>query len=217
MLDKNEVLLANGFLVFSKGTRSEIVLLDNASLNSEIELSKGTTILGNKLSDRETDDQFVLKSRFGNLLLMKAMVFVSEHQDYFEANPISNITICSLHGKESASSIPPVLVDNYEKLRIHYPELNLKYIGESIFQDSIQLGLDRAYDFLQMAEDGVKKNLKLSEIRTAKEHSLAELREVIEDFVKRYNVDRFSEMEGTNPILLAYNELLQTYAYLMGN
>ena len=217
MLDKNEVLLANGFLVFSKGTRSEIVLLDNAALNAEIELLKGTTILGNKLSDREADDQFVLKSRFGNLLLMKAMVFVSEHQDYFEANPISNITVCSLHGREAASSIPPVLIDNYEKLRIHYPELNLKYIGESIFQDSIQLGLDRAYDFLQMSEDGVKKNLKLSEIRTAKEHSLAELREVIEDFVKRYNVDRFSEMEGTNPILLAYNELLQTYAYLMGN
>ena len=138
-------------------------------------------------------------------------------QDYFEANPISNITVCSLHGREAASSIPPVLIDNYEKLRIHYPEINLKYIGESIFQDSIQLGLDRAYDFLQMSEDGVKKNLKLSEIRTAKEHSLAELREVIEDFVKRYNVDRFSEMEGTNPILLAYNELLQTYAYLMGN
>ena len=42
MLDKNPVLLANNYLVFTKGTRSEIILLDNAAINAEIELSKGT-------------------------------------------------------------------------------------------------------------------------------------------------------------------------------
>ena len=213
----NEVMLTNGYYVFTNGTRSELVLLDNGNLHAQISLSEGTSILGTKLTDQEADDQFTLKATLGNILLMKAMMFISEHQDYFESKPIGNVTVCSLHSKKAVSSIPPVLVDNYEQLRLCYPELNLKYIRENIFQSIAEVGMNRAHDFLEISEVGVKRYLSLSEMKTKPTISLEELREVIEDFEKNYiGKTQFSEMDTTNPILLAYNELLQTYAYLMG-
>ena len=216
-LDHNEAMLANGYYVFTNGTRSELILLDNADLYADIELSEGKSILGNKLSDREVDDQFTLSSKLGNLLLMKAMVFISEHQDYFESIPIGNITVCSLHSKKAVSTLPSVLVENYEKLRLHYPAVNLKYIRDGIFQSTAEIGMNRAHDFLEISEAGVNRQLALTDMKIKPNVSLDELRSVIEDFEKRYIGNKqFTSMDTTDPILLAYNELLQTYAYLMG-
>jgi hypothetical protein len=213
----NEVMLANGYYIFTNGTRSEIVLLDNRDLHEQISLSEGTSILGHKLTDREADDQFTLKGILGNALLMKAMMFVSEHQDYFESKPIGNITVCSLHSKKAVSTITPILAENYEKLRLYFPELNLKYIRDDVFQSVAQMGMNRAHDFLEISEIGVKRYLSLSDMKTKPTISLEELREVITDFEKKYiGNTQFSSMDTTDPILLAYNELLQTYAYLMG-
>jgi hypothetical protein len=158
-------MLANGYYVFTNGTRSELVLLDNGNLHEEIPLSKGTSILGNKIDDRNVDDQFTLKSTLGNMLLMKAMIFVSEHQDYFESIPIGNITVCSLHGKHAVSTIPPILMENYEKLRLRYPDLSLKHIKDGIFQSAAEVGMNRAHDFLEISEVGIKRQLSLTEMK----------------------------------------------------
>lgn len=217
-LNMNEVLLANNILVFTRGSRSEVVILDNGDLNSDIKLTKGTTILGNKIADRFVDDQFILKSKLGNILLMKAMIFVAEHVDYFSKVPIENITVCSLHGKDAISIIPPILLQNYEKLRIYHRDARLKYIPENVFQKMETIGLRRAFDYLEISEEGVKKYLNLGTAKEAETHTLDELRDLIHEMVKYYpQLKRYSEeMSPTDPVLIAYGELLNAYSYLMG-
>jgi hypothetical protein len=90
----NDELAGNGIFIFEKGDRCEIVMMDTAEgLHKRVKLNRGTSILGEILKDDEygVDTRFHLDASVGNMLLMKAVSFMSNHADYFKNKKVSRV------------------------------------------------------------------------------------------------------------------------------
>jgi len=61
-LETTPELINNGFFLFTKPGRSELVILSNISVHTPVKLTKGSTLLGNKLADGEygSDSSYIL-------------------------------------------------------------------------------------------------------------------------------------------------------------
>jgi hypothetical protein len=114
----NPELLAEGILIFQLGRRSEIIMLGVENMDHLVDLEKGKTILGTRVSDKQfgADSSYVLNSSVGHLLEMKAMMFVAQNPDLFVECPISAIKAVSLHHPQQVSDLNGTLNENYRRL-----------------------------------------------------------------------------------------------------
>lgn len=115
-LDSNEDCIADGFLVFSLGNKSEIVILERNPLHTVISLGLGKSLLGKNTDDKYVDKLKTLPSTNGNLALMKAMIYVSQHPNYFQGKRISEISAVNLEKGEEVTALPSMLISNYNTL-----------------------------------------------------------------------------------------------------
>lgn len=80
-----------GIMVFKKGNKTEIICITSDGLRAPVKFNMGSSILGQTKSDKFVDSTKVLSALHGNLVLMKAMIYVSQHNDLFKNLPISEI------------------------------------------------------------------------------------------------------------------------------
>ena len=117
MSDEDNLLADYGIFVFVRNGLAEIVMLDKSDLYGVIELgkAKNTTVLGNLKHDLSTgmDDLVTMKSLRGNLLLMKAMAFISQNEgSVFNGIKVQAVRAINLRWKQEINEATGKLLDN---------------------------------------------------------------------------------------------------------
>lgn len=100
----NESLLANGILIFSHQDQEnsrpkyDIIMLSNHHLHTQYDFTKSikssnkaTSVAGAFFYDSEIDTKNVLSAEYGNMLLMKAMAYITSNSNFFKQGTIRSI------------------------------------------------------------------------------------------------------------------------------
>lgn len=98
-LVSSDDLLDNGMFLFSKTEYGEtvydLVMITNQHLHKSYSMGtdvrKATSVAGAFLYDDEIDTRNVLSAQFGNMLLMKAMCYITENADFFSSGKIRSV------------------------------------------------------------------------------------------------------------------------------
>ena len=108
----NEQLLANGIIIFSntKAERPEydIVMLSNRHLHTRYDFAKSITTSRHATSvagaffydDEGIDNKNVLIAEYGNMLLMKAMAYITSNTDFFRQATIRSVRAWNINQGE---------------------------------------------------------------------------------------------------------------------
>jgi hypothetical protein len=89
--EKNENLNSAGIFIFKKSGRTEIVVISNKPLAQTLNLGMGTSLLGKTLSNENVSRKEILDASYGNLEMLKALIYVSQNQELFLEDKISEI------------------------------------------------------------------------------------------------------------------------------
>ena len=211
----NDELAGNGIFLFEKGDRCEIVMMDTAEgLHKRVELNRGTSILGDILRDNEygVDKRFHLDASIGNMLLMKAVSFMSNHADYFKTKKVSRIIAFNPIFGDSYTTTPlSVLAYNWQTLAYLRPKLKLRLIDDLIFNDG-EACVRTAQDYI-MGMNNYNTNIKLFKLAKEdvdyNENQIREMLKSLELIEKNLTV-------ADPKIKLAYGELYKALLYLRG-
>lgn len=130
--DDDNLLADYGIFVFVRNGLAEIVMIDQSDLYGVVEIgrTKNTTVLGNLRHDlsKGMDDLNVMKSLRGNLLLMKAMAFISQNEgSIFNGIKIQAVRALNLRWNQEINEATGKLMDNWNQLAALY---NTKHSGE---------------------------------------------------------------------------------------
>lgn len=101
----NENLLENGIVIFSKTNAEtkrpeyDIIMLSNKSLHTQYDFAKSiathrkaTSVAGTFFYDDEgIDNKNVLTAEYGNMLLMKAMAYITSNSEFFKQGTIRSV------------------------------------------------------------------------------------------------------------------------------
>ena len=126
LVSDDENLLADyGIFVFVRNGLAEVIMLDNSDLYGLVELgrTKNTTVLGNLKHDLSEgmDDLNIMKSLRGNLLLMKAMAFISQNTGtLFNNIKIQAVRAMNLRWCQEIDEANDKLVNNWDTLAGFY-------------------------------------------------------------------------------------------------
>lgn len=137
-LDSNEEMLTNGIFIFSLGNKSEVVLVERMRLNTTINLGLGESILGKNTKDKYIDRLKVLEASNGNLALMKAMIYISQHQSDFNTKPITEVSVINLEENEEMTHLNSRLINNFNMLCDKNPNVDIQKISANVFFDDIE-------------------------------------------------------------------------------
>lgn len=162
LVSDEENNLANyGIFVFIRNGIAEIVMLDKVDLTSlvEIGVAKNTTVLGNVRSDLQPtmDDRFTLKSLRGNLMAMKAMMFISQNENtIFNGIKVQAIKAMNVHWQQEVDVPLDILLENWNRLCSFYNLKNnkdssktrLRTLGKNIIMGSTLAYVNRANDIV---------------------------------------------------------------------
>lgn len=147
--EKNENLNSAGIFIFKKSGRTEIVVISNKPLAQTLNLGMGTSLLGKTLSNENVSRKEILDASYGNLEMLKALIYVSQNQELFLEDKISEIRTInpwSLDNKE-ISAINSQLLNNYNMICMQNQDIaELKKLRSDIFWDDVTALLSTAYD-----------------------------------------------------------------------
>lgn len=166
--DADNRLAEYGIFIFAKNGFAEVVMIDKTDLSAMVKLGAtgNTTILGNLKNDlsRGTDNMIVLPSTRANLMLMKAMAYISQNDRLFRQFKIQNVQAINLRWGQLVDENLDKLVDNWNLLADLYNAKNkgvsgktkLKTVGDNQFLSSVQALVQRADD---IAETFLQNNI----------------------------------------------------------
>ncbi len=128
---ENPVLNANGIYVFEKDDYLEVVVLDEENLiNQRINLLHGDSILGTFVKNSSlTDDRVVMRSDYGNLMLMKACALISLDPELTRNKKILSIKALNLHNARVYEENNTRLIDNWNHLARLYNRNHTEKLG----------------------------------------------------------------------------------------
>ena len=140
---------AIGLLIFRKGSRSEIVCLSDNHLRENTKLLLGTSILGQTKADKNVDFRKTLPALKGNLAMMRAMIYVSQHQEMFKEAPISSIKAIAPwhHGIHTVNN--ELLMKNYQDLIREHPGSGAKRIEYDVFMTDYESIISECQDEIE--------------------------------------------------------------------
>jgi len=128
--DSENRLAEYGIFIFTKGSFAEVIMIDKTDLTAEVKLgnAKNTTILGNLKHDlsKGADDINILKSYRGNLMLMKAMIYISQNPNVFRNYKIQAVRAINIRWGQEIDENTDKLLDNWNTLCALY---NIRYQG----------------------------------------------------------------------------------------
>lgn len=160
-LDSTEQLLNNGIFVFTSGTTSEIIVLENQDLAPIQNLGMGTSLLGKNTQDKYVNRSRTLDASNGNLALMKAMIFIANNQDLFKNKRISEISVMNPDAGKEISHLPSRLIDNYNDLCRKNPNVDTPLLMRDIFFSDVESCIRGASSRLKTIETSVTGITKL--------------------------------------------------------
>lgn len=136
-LDSNEDMINDGLFIFSLGNKSEVVILEQNPLQTIISLGLGKTLLGKTTDDKYVDKLKILTATNANLALMKAMIYISQHQEYFKSKQISEVSVVNLRMGEEQTQLPSKLISNYNILCDRNRAVGAQKVQADIFFDDL--------------------------------------------------------------------------------
>ena len=140
-----------GFFIFRRNGVSEIVMLTNKHLLQTINLGMGTSLLGKTVANANVNSKEILDANYGNIELMKAMYYISEHPEMFKNYRIAEIRAINpwTDTNREAATINSNLIFNWNMLVSQNQDLNLKQIDENCFWDNVTGLLSIAYSKME--------------------------------------------------------------------
>lgn len=155
----SDVMIANGCLMFQGAGRTEIIMIEDVKSIKEMHkfpnMKEGTTILGMLYGDTEVESKSgdLLNAQYENLMIMKAMAFVSENPELFANHPITSISAMNIRRGEVSDNITnSTIIKNWKLLAAKFRSLGLKQV-DHCFMDDISACVARARDLIKMCED----------------------------------------------------------------
>ena len=168
----NEAMIANGCLMFQGAGRTEIIMIEDVKSIKEMHkfpnMKNGTTILGMLYGDTEVESRSgdLLNAQYENLMIMKAMAFISENPELFTNHPISSISAMNIRrGEVSDNIMNSTIIKNWKLLSAKFRDLELKQIDHCFMGDGKENGdimacVARARDLIKMCEDQTINGVK---------------------------------------------------------
>lgn len=167
-LVSDDLMLANGIFLFQSGDRYELVMVDTHNPYAEIDWDHGntrrnyTSILGAFMADDEEgiDERWVLHNFYGNMSMLKGLIFMGLHPEYFKNGCMLNrVCTMSLFHDAIMEESNEKLAENYRLIVEEYNKktgknLNLLSINHEIVNDSAAY-VHRALDYLSTYTDPV--------------------------------------------------------------
>lgn len=130
----NPALISSGIFIFERGGLIEIISLTNTSLHNQYNLDFGNTILGKNVRNKAVGSKNILEATAANIEIIKALIYVGENQHKFSGKKIVQIKALNpWYGQVDDTVLNSTLVENYQKLRMHNPDVHAKSIGTSLF------------------------------------------------------------------------------------
>lgn len=210
---KNEDANAAGIFVFSKNGRSEIVMLTEKPINEIVQLQKGKSILGDFYDDSHWDKTKWLSASNGNLKIIQAVCYIAENQEYFLANPVSEIRTINPWHKREVSAMNSMILDNFRRLNLERKAgINL---NGRCFQDDIDALVsiaDERFRSLNLNTSFCIKNDALHEAYT-KEWLLDKIYNLR---VTAKNLNDSNSYNASDPAWQALTYLLKAYMKILG-
>ena len=138
-LSSDDTQISAGFFIFTRGAETEIVMITNLALfNIEVSLPFGKTLLGKTTRDKDAKLKQILEASNGNIEILKALIFISENQEWFSKKKITQIrAINPWRGQVLETVLNEQALNNYEQLRLHNPGI-LKPLDTDIFSRDVQ-------------------------------------------------------------------------------
>ena len=192
-LVSDDLMIANGYLLFQKDELLEMVVLSSHNIYNRFHFDHGKTtreynsIMGQFASDEDgMDGRWVLPNFYGNIEMMKGMIFLAQHPELFKTSRINKISTLSLLSRGYMEESNEKLTENYKLLSVLYEEqehkkLPLLSIG-SEFVDDVQAYVNAARDILLTKQDFRKilSNPAFADTKDATALSLQQIIRMIE-------------------------------------
>ena len=139
---------STGIMVFKKGNKSEIVCLASDGLRAMAHLSRGKSLLGQTKADKYVDSRKILPALQGNLTLMKAMLYVAQHEDVFKQLPISGIKAVNPWYGIQHSVSNSQLCENYTALVREHPSCGATNVDSELFMSDFESLVDQSEEMI---------------------------------------------------------------------
>lgn len=216
--EKNENLNSAGIFIFKKAGRTEFVLLSNKPLLQKLNLGLGHSLLGKTLSDANVSRKEILDATYGHLELMKAMIYISQNQDLFVDDKISEIRCINPWSAENrmVCQLSSVLYNNYNLIYLQNRDSGkLKEIRSDIFWDDVTSLIATAYDLETIEGEGwIDFQLQIDARKAT--YDAEWLKQQIDrlkaKYTKLYNIENYTNDDIWN----AYVYLQRAYNACMG-
>lgn len=228
-LDMNQDAIVNGFFIFTKGDRSEIVIFTDDDPRRPIDLGKDrTSVLGLVKRDSEygTDSRYILPAEHGRFLEIKAMSFISRNQDRFKSAPVSEIKVMTTSGNSVIHDDLWRLNQNWNELKHHFKHkkdesgnpIDLISINPQCFKEDGIAALLIAEDLVRTW--GIKSKILengLDEQNFNAEYIIGLIDNLISNHprLREKNVSATPDAYSTEYVVL--QQLLKAYSYFAGN
>lgn len=226
LVSDNENLLADyGIFIFRRNGLAEIIMIDKTDLYGQVQLgkSKNSTVLGNVRHDLANgmDDINIMKSLRGNLMLMKAMAFVSQNDmTLFNGVKIQAVKAMNLRWGQEIHEANDKLINNWNTLVGFYnikSDTKLRTIDNKVMLSSplayVNLANDIAETFLT---EKVHFKGHLDRLGSFSDDSGEEILRYMRNLAAEYNVTKTEDWSVHTDAFEAYKLLNQAYLATRG-
>lgn len=159
-LISNDLMIENGLFLFQKADVVELVVISTHNIFNRLKFDHGKTtrpynsVLGYFASDEEgLDSRWILPNFFGNIEMMKGMIFLSQQPQLFTDKKINKISTISLMSPGYMEESNEKLVENFKMLNKYYKQaykedLGLLTIGKE-FTPDVESYMSQATDLME--------------------------------------------------------------------
>lgn len=216
-LDSNEDLINDGLFIFSLGNKSEVVILEQNPLQTIISLGIGKSILGKTTDDKYVDRLKTLSASNGNLALMKAMIYISQHQEYFRSKQISEVSVVNLRMGEEQTHLPSRLIANYNMLCDKNRSVGAQKVASDIFFDDLTACVQNAQSRLLAQQVDVFGHINPDEAKSDTDYLDNLIGALRTKYPELYRTKDKSNIAFDTPVWQAFHYLNEARLALTGN
>jgi len=207
-----------GFFIFRRNGVSEILMLTNQQLLQTLNLGMGTSLLGKKVANANVNSKEIFDANYGNIEIMKAMYYISEHSDMFKQFRIAEIRAINPWSDHNrmVSMLNSSAIHNWNMIVMQNPELDLKQVNDDLFWDDVTGLLSIAYSKMETLDTGWIDFQLVPNAQSAgyNEQWISDkIKELKSKHPELHNEEMFSE---TSPVWQAYLYLTKALLALKG-
>ena len=228
--DEDNLLADYGIFVFKRNGLAEILMVDKTDLYAKVQLgkAKNTTVLGNLMHNLSTgmDDLNIMQSLRGNLMLMKAMAFISQNDmTLFNGVKIQAIKALNMRWGQEITEANSKLINNWNRLASLYNIKNeddssktkLRTIDNKIMLSTPLSYVNQANDIVDtFLSERVHFKSHMDRLNAFVDDSTDEILNYMKNLAAEYNVTRTEDWATHSDAFEAFKLLNQAYMSARG-